>query len=675
MKRAVPALLISLTASLFAQAQTVETIPFRAALSSANESTSPPNPVTGAATVWLHLVRDSAGKVVSGSVDATVSYNFSAENTLTAMHIHKGAAGVDGPVVVPFSLARTTASAKGLLPAVQTNFPSDAVSLDIINGILADPSGYYFNVHSTDAPGGVMRGQLQRAEMIVRMGIMQPENETLPVAGQPFSGVGTAVMLVTRDASGSVTSAYVIFDLAYKGFAPGTNFSGFHIHTGGAQTSGPVVIDSGLKGPVDAGATGSGVLHFETEVDLTRSGALDAINLFSTNPIATYINAHTTAFPGGAIRSQLQKTDRMDFQVSMTPAQEVPPITGLNAEALSRVSVYTLRNGDGTIAAGAVIFDENPRFPTGTRLTATHIHDGLAGQTGPVIIDSRLSSSPLLVNDGTGNIYRVVTVADPKGLATLASLTTTPWKQYLNLHSSANPGGGVRAQLGTASTTLPVITSLQTAVPFASLTTLAPGSNFVLSGTDLAFVATDLSGIPNLQSFPTSLNGISVTAGGVAVPLSSVAAGQIRGQLPFNIGTGQVPLVVTNSNGSSSAFLATIATASPAVLYGPGGAIATRQSDNKTITASNPATPGDVIVVTATGLGLTNPAFSAGTIFNSNQTFSVMGDISASIGGINTTVISANALPGMPGLYQVAILVPHPAPPRSSGKITPSRPS
>ncbi len=664
MSKSVLAIPIILAAGLFGQTpaptpvQTVETIPLRAILSSANESVQPANPATGAVTIWLHVVRDSSGNVVSGSVDASVGYTFTTANSATAMHIHKGATGADGPIVLPFTLARSDVSGTGNLPMAQTNFPSTAVSLDTINAIVADPSQFYFNIHTPDAPAGVMRGQLQRAETVVRMAIMQPENETPPIGGQPWKGVATVMLVLTRDGRGAANSAYVIFDMAYSGFPAGTNFTGFHIHNGAAQVSGPVVIDSGLKGPVAGGADGTGVLHYETEVDLGRMGISDVLNSFSNTPTGLYINAHTSDFPGGAIRAQLQRTDRMDFQVTMTPDQEVPPVTGLAASAPSRVTVYTLRNSDASIAAGTVVFDENPRFPTGNTITATHIHDGVAGQNGPVTIDSRLRSSPLLVNDGAGNIYRLVTVADAKGIATLTSLVTTPYKQYLNLHTSANPGGAVRSQMSAATTSLPTITGVQTAAPYASLTTLAPGSNFVINGTNLAFVGTDLSGIQNLSALPGSLNGVSVTIGGVNVPLVSVAPGEIRGQVPFNVPTGQLPVVVTTSNGASTAFMVRVASASPAILYGPTGVVATRQSDNSAIGASSPASAGDVVIVTATGLGQTNPALTSGNLVDTSQPYTTQNDVGARIGGINTTVLYARALPGLPGLYQVAIVVP-----------------
>jgi uncharacterized protein (TIGR03437 family) len=648
------------TTGLFAQTATaittVESIPYRAILSSINETQQPPSPAAGAATVWLHLVRDSKGVVVSGSADANVSYNFPTAGAATAMHIHKAPAGVDGAIVLPFTLSRTDVSGAGTFAPAQTNFPSSAVTLDTINGILADPTQFYFNVHSADAPAGVMRGQLQRTEAIVRLGRMIPENETPPIGGQTWNGVGAFELLVTRDANNAVTSAYAIFDLAYQGFPAGTTFTGFHIHTGGAQVAGPVTINSGLRGPVAVGANGTGSLHYETEVDLSGAGALNAVNGVISNPSGFYINAHTADAPSGAIRSQLQTADKMDFTMILSPDQEVPPITGFAGLAPSRVTVYTMRASDGSVTGGAVIFDENVQFPAGSTITATHIHDGVAGVNGPVIIDSRLRNTPVLVNDGTGNIYRLVTVADTAGIATLNSIVTTPWKQYLNIHTADHPGGAVRAQLVPASTTLPAITSVQAAVPFASLTTLAPGSNFVINGTSLGFIGTDLSGFSNPLVLPTTLNGVSVTVGGSPVPLSFVGPNQIGGQIPFNVTAGQQPVVVTSTNGASKSFMVTIASAAPAVQYGPNGVVATRQSDNKAITSTNAATAGDVVIVTATGLGQTTPALVTGNVVTAP--YPVNTDVNARIGGVNTTVLYAKALPGMPGLYQVAILVP-----------------
>jgi hypothetical protein len=63
-------------------------------------------------------------------------------------HIHQGAAGTNGPVVVDFM-----EPVNGLNGCV----PADAA---LIKEIRQDPAGFYVNVHTTMFPNGEVRGQL-----------------------------------------------------------------------------------------------------------------------------------------------------------------------------------------------------------------------------------------------------------------------------------------------------------------------------------------------------------------------------------------------------------------------------------------------------------------------------------------------------------------------------------
>jgi hypothetical protein len=73
-------------------------------------------------------------------------------NTPTAAHIHAGGMGVAGDVVVPLA----PPVADGLIDAC---IPVD---MDIAMAILANPAGYYVNVHNESYPSGALRGQLSR---------------------------------------------------------------------------------------------------------------------------------------------------------------------------------------------------------------------------------------------------------------------------------------------------------------------------------------------------------------------------------------------------------------------------------------------------------------------------------------------------------------------------------
>jgi hypothetical protein len=70
----------------------------------------------------------------------------------TAAHIHVGATGVAGPVVVALSAPDASGHASGCATADH----------DLIKAIRQNPESYYVNVHNTDYPAGAVRGQLTK---------------------------------------------------------------------------------------------------------------------------------------------------------------------------------------------------------------------------------------------------------------------------------------------------------------------------------------------------------------------------------------------------------------------------------------------------------------------------------------------------------------------------------
>jgi len=71
-------------------------------------------------------------------------------DTPTMAHIHKGAAGVAGGVVVPLA-PPTNGMSEGCAP----------LAADVLSAILATPSDYYVNIHTALFPKGALRGQLK----------------------------------------------------------------------------------------------------------------------------------------------------------------------------------------------------------------------------------------------------------------------------------------------------------------------------------------------------------------------------------------------------------------------------------------------------------------------------------------------------------------------------------
>ena len=69
----------------------------------------------------------------------------------TAAHIHRGAPGVAGPIVVELK-APTEGSSEGC----------KAISKNLSKKLREHPSRYYVNVHNRPYPDGAIRGQLHR---------------------------------------------------------------------------------------------------------------------------------------------------------------------------------------------------------------------------------------------------------------------------------------------------------------------------------------------------------------------------------------------------------------------------------------------------------------------------------------------------------------------------------
>lgn len=470
------------------------------------------------------------------------------------------------------------------------------------------------------------------------------------------SAVASVLVLRTRDSSGTVTSGQVIFDANYS-FPEQVTFTGFHIHTGAAGVNGPVTINSGLTPSVASDAGGVGNLHYEAEVNVQSVPALEVLYGLSTNPGNYYINVHTSAFPGGAMRAQLHFTDRASFQAVMLPSNEVPPVTLADASAPAALSVYTLRGADGNALAGAVFFDVDPRFPGSTEFTGLHIHNGTATENGPVTINSGISASTSIATEtGFLNIYKPVTVSAATSLATLNSLLKNPENHYVNLHTKTNPAGVVRAQLAAASTALPRVGAVISAISDPARSTIAPGGLMTIFGENFTKVSSGLAGLIG-QTLPTSMNGTEVTVAGQKIPLVVVSPSYVVAQLPFETVPGSQPLVVRSANGAGSSGSVTVARSAPAIFFDSVGGIVLNNANFSLIRPGNPARAGDVLLIYSTGLGQTTPASETGRIVP----FPPQADtapVAVTLGGKNAEVFYSIAAPGYVGLCQTAVRVP-----------------
>ncbi|HUB80343.1 MAG TPA: SBBP repeat-containing protein [Bryobacteraceae bacterium] len=257
--------------------------------------------------------------------------------------------------------------------------------------------------------------------------------------------------------------------------------------------------------------------------------------------------------------------------------------------------------------------------------------------------------------DSQGNIYI-------GGYTEGADLPTTAGAYQSALCSGcAGTSSGFLAKISTA----PVITAVVNGASFQP--GIESGSWATIEGVNLSntnpgrtWLASEIVN----GNLPTSLDQTSVTIDGKPAYVYYVSPTQLNVQVPTDANSGNVNVVVTNHGQPSAPFSAPLDSATPAFFLFPGTnyAIATRVPDYAllgnpgSIAGTIAAKPGDIIVLWATGFGLTAPATAAGVVVAGAPPVATLPTVT--VGSAPVTVISTVLSPGSVGLYQVAIQLP-----------------
>jgi len=206
---------------------------------------------------------------------------------------------------------------------------------------------------------------------------------------------------------------------------------------------------------------------------------------------------------------------------------------------------------------------------------------------------------------------------------------------------------------------------------FGAFPAVAPGSWIEIYGSSLSFDARGWNGADfQGNNAPTSLDGTTVTIGGVPAYVDYISGGQVNVQVPAGVATGQQQLVVKTPAGSSSSYTVTVNATEPG-LFAPGafnvggtqyGAL---MSDLTTYVmpagsvsgvTSAPVKAGSTIVFYGVGFGNVTPSTPPGQIAPAATTLNQQ--VSFTIGGAPATVAYQGLVPGLVGLYQFNVVVP-----------------
>ena len=186
---------------------------------------------------------------------------------------------------------------------------------------------------------------------------------------------------------------------------------------------------------------------------------------------------------------------------------------------------------------------------------------------------------------------------------------------------------------------------------------VARGAIGSIFGSELADDIVSAGDVP----LPFELGGARVLVDSWEAPLFFVSPNQINFQVPFEVTSpGQVNVVVTRNGEDSPIEPATMAEFAPAVFINPatGEPIVQRFPDGALITATNPANPGDVLILFLTGLGGVSNAPPTGAAAAASPLAQARVTPVVTVGGEGTQVFFAGLAPFFVGLGQINIQLP-----------------
>ena len=215
---------------------------------------------------------------------------------------------------------------------------------------------------------------------------------------------------------------------------------------------------------------------------------------------------------------------------------------------------------------------------------------------------------------------------------------------------------------------------------------LAPNTIVSLFGTNLSWntVILQQSDLVNGQ-MPTALGGVQVFVASYPARLYYVSPTQVNLLIPSYLRPGPMNLFLARDGASGPVVQIAVNVAAPALFESPAGVAVATHADGSLITASSPATAGEVIVLYAGGLGWVYPA-GLGWSYNSKSGWTAQAGVACPSDGAQDGVLPTAAqwlcemdqlnvwiagkpidpglilyggvTPGYAGLYQINVRMP-----------------
>jgi hypothetical protein len=146
--------------------------------------------------------------------------------------------------------------------------------------------------------------------------------------------------------------------------------------------------------------------------------------------------------------AQAAMAENVVFTANLLAGNEPNGVGGgeQNASGQSTITFAITRDSSNNITAANATFQWTlTGFTPNSILILSHIHSGVAGVNGPVVIDSGLTpATPISLASGGASVTRSGLLVSP---TLMGQILANPAAFYFNSHTVANPGGAARGQL------------------------------------------------------------------------------------------------------------------------------------------------------------------------------------------------------------------------------------
>jgi hypothetical protein len=316
---------------------------------------------------------------------------------ITTAQLHYGAPGINGPEV-----ANLDSFING--NTIVAEIPDTLFIYDLLAGNI------YINVNTAANPIGEIRGQIL-LQSDFSFDVWMDGSQEVPPNLSGSSGSGSVTFNPGLDT--------VYFDVVFDSLL-GTPQSA-HFHDGIPGMPGPVVVD------LSTSLNGNHLVGMATSLppDFVAKCLLGTI----------YLNVHSSAFPNGEIRGQVNRYAYEGFTYLIDGSQETPP------------------NPSGATGSGFVSIDPQERSAhyrmvvngLSGPLTEAHFQNAVPGIAGPPVFDLTPYLTAGAMNISASNYWTDYDFSTPFTPAYANMFMNN--EMYVNFYTSQNPAGEVRGNI------------------------------------------------------------------------------------------------------------------------------------------------------------------------------------------------------------------------------------